>query len=181
MQNTPKTLSDLDVPKVLSNKGNTLFQLSKKSPVLLIFLRHFGCVFCKEALDDLSKKKNELEEKGISLVFVHMANDEMAEEYFIKYNIAGAEAFADPECILYAKFGLTKGSSNQLLGFMTWYRSFEAGVIKGHGLSIRQIGDGFQMPGVFLLKNEMIVESFIHKFVSDIPNYDEIIQQADLH
>lgn len=179
MKNSQRSLVELGIPKVLSNKGNNLYDLSKTRPVLLIFLRHFGCVFCKEALHDLSMKKHDMEEKDITLVFVHMADDEIAEEYFRKYNISGAEAIADPECILYAKFGLTKGNTNQLLGFMTWYRSFEAGLLKGHGLSLQQIGDGFQMPGVFLLRNEQVIGSFVHKFVSDIPNYDEIIQLAE--
>jgi peroxiredoxin len=178
MQNVQRSLEELDVPKILSNKGNNLYDLSNNAPVLLVFLRHFGCVFCKEALHDLSKKKKEFESQGVQLVFVHMADDKVAQEYFSKYNIMDAEAFADPECILYSKFGLTKGNTNQLLGFMTWYRSFEAGVIKGHGLSVQQIGDGFQMPGVFLLRNEKIAASFIHKYVSDIPDYDEIIELA---
>lgn len=178
MGETGNTLKELGIPEILSNKGNSLEALSNKQPVLLVFLRHFGCVFCKEALQDLSKKKSQLEEKGISLVFVHMSDDETAENYFENYNVAGAEAFSDEACILYEKFGLTKGTQNQLFGFMTWYRSFEAGIVKGHGLSVQQIGDGFQMPGVFLLKHGKIMESFIHKYVSDIPNYDEFIQHV---
>ena len=39
---------------------DNLKMLSDEKPVLLVFLRHFGCVFCKEAMADLSKLKNEI-------------------------------------------------------------------------------------------------------------------------
>jgi hypothetical protein len=32
--------------------GRTLLELVDESPVLLIFLRHFGCSFCRQTLDD---------------------------------------------------------------------------------------------------------------------------------
>jgi hypothetical protein len=30
---------------IKTNKGNSISDLSDQSPVLLVFLRHFGCVF----------------------------------------------------------------------------------------------------------------------------------------
>ncbi len=35
--------------------GQTLLELLDESPLLLIFLRHFGCSFCRQTLDDVSK------------------------------------------------------------------------------------------------------------------------------
>jgi hypothetical protein len=40
----------------------------------------------------------------------------------------------------------------------------------------KRIGDGLQMPGIFLLKNATIVESFIHNSVADKPNYESFIE-----
>ena len=35
--------------------GRTLLELVDESPLLLIFLRHFGCSFCRQTLDDVSR------------------------------------------------------------------------------------------------------------------------------
>ena len=63
------------------NEGKSLLSYSYKKPVMLIFLRHFGCVFCKEAMTDLSKIKEEIKQKNFRLAFVHMAENEIAQKY----------------------------------------------------------------------------------------------------
>ena len=57
---------------IKTNKGNTLSDLSDQSPILIVFLRHFGCVFCKESMFDISKKKQQFSKEGIKVVLVHM-------------------------------------------------------------------------------------------------------------
>jgi hypothetical protein len=44
-----------------TNYGVTLNELSRISPVLLVFLRHAGCTFCREALADLAARRPEIE------------------------------------------------------------------------------------------------------------------------
>ncbi|MFM7090710.1 MAG: AhpC/TSA family protein, partial [Bacteroidota bacterium] len=66
--------------EMFTNKGETLLNLSNNNPVLLVFLRHFGCIFCKEALIDISKSKADIEAGGISIVFVHMTDFETADK-----------------------------------------------------------------------------------------------------
>ena len=85
-----------------------------------------------------------------------MANDDVATEYFMTYSIEDLESVSDPECRVYAKFGLLKGTFKQLFGLRSWIRGFESGVVRGHGVGM-MMGDGFQMPGVFLIKDGMIV------------------------
>lgn len=143
-------------------------------PLLVVFLRHFGCVFCKEALNDLSKKNASLDLKGIKLVFVHMADDKTAADYFSQYNFNNYYSVADPECQIYEKFGLTKGSFGQLFGLTVMIRGVQAN-LEGNRWSLKQIGDGFQMPGIFLINQGKIEESFIHDKVSDKPDYDNLI------
>lgn len=158
-----------------TNKSRTLEEASFERPVLLVFLRHFGCVFCREAMKDISKKNNEWEEKNINVILVHMSDDKTAEEYFQKYGMPEIEHISNPSCSLYASFGLTKGTASQLFGLKNWIRGFEVTVIKGTPLGLRQIGDGFQMPGVFLISNGNIMDSYIHASASDRPDYDDLI------
>ncbi len=61
--------------------------MSLNQPVLLVFLRHFGCTFCREALSDLAKRGAEIDGYGGKLVLVHMSDVGTAEKYFAKYQI----------------------------------------------------------------------------------------------
>jgi peroxiredoxin len=160
-----------------TNNGQNLFDFSMKQPVMLVFLRHFGCTFCREALADISQKKEVLESLGAKLVFVHMASNDVADKYFSRYDIPGAIHVSDPECNFYKAFGLMKGTFTQLFGLQTWIRGFQAGLIDGHGIG-SQLGDGFQMPGVFVIQEGELKEAFIHKLASDRPDYEGLVKNC---
>ncbi len=157
-----------------THMGATVYELSFHKDVLLVFLRHFGCTFCREALEELSRLKRELSDKNISLVLIHMSTEDIATNYFQKYDLLDVDRIADPDCHLYKEFGLLKGTFNQLFGFRSWVRGIDAGVIKGHGFGM-QLGDGFQMPGVFLVRKGKIASEYRHKYASDKPDYMKLV------
>ncbi len=160
---------------IITNKGHNLFDLSAQSPVLLVFLRHFGCVFCKESLYDVATKRGKFETEGIKIVLVHMADSQTADSYFKEFGLQNIEHVSDPDCKNYAVFGLVKGSFSQLYGLKTWIRGFEVTATKPNLPNIMRIGDGLQMPGIFLIKDGKIVESFIYNSIADKPNYETFI------
>ncbi|MFZ1749240.1 MAG: SelL-related redox protein [Saprospiraceae bacterium] len=166
---------------IKTNEGNDVLALSNQNPVLLVFLRHFGCVFCKESMYDISKKRDSLEKEGIKVIMVHMSDHKTADGYFKKHGIDHLEHVSDPECKYYAAFGLVKGSFSQLFGLKTWIRGFEVAATKQLMASKTRIGDGFQMPGIFLLKDGEVIESFIHNSVADKPNYESFIEVCHIH
>lgn len=155
---------------MITNYGDSVLTLSKHQEILLVFLRHFGCTFCREALKELADLSQEEKFKHVQLVLVHMSTEELASKYFMKYHLETNPRVADPECNFYQEFGLIKGTFSQLFGFRSWIRGFEAGIIKGYGFG-PQLGDGFQMPGVFLISKGQIRSEFKHRFASDKPDY----------
>ncbi|MEL6389186.1 MAG: peroxiredoxin-like family protein [Bacteroidota bacterium] len=163
-----------------SNRGAVLYELSLESPVLIVFLRHFGCIFCQEAMRDISAQKSAIEEKGVRIVFVHMSENSVADGFFEEFNLAGVEHVSDPDCVFYTQFGLLKGSFNQLFGLKVWLRTAELAIKDLRRLKMQQIGDGFQMPGVFLVENGMVKERYIHKRASDRPNYAGLISCCEV-
>lgn len=168
------------ITQMYTQNGESVYELSLKKDVLLVFLRHFGCTFCREALEELSKLKMEISQKNAQLVFVHMSTEEHAFKYFQKYDLLDIARVADPECTYYKNFGLIKGTFNQLFGFRSWFRGIEAGLIKGYGFGM-QLGDGFQMPGVFLISKASIIAEFRHKFASDKPDYLKMVECQTVH
>lgn len=160
--------------EMTTNEGANLKGLSDIKPVLLVFLRHFGCTFCREALSDIADERERIEDAGSELVFVHMAENEIAERYFNRYGLEGVQHISDPECRYYTEFGLVKGNFTQLFGLQSWIRGFSAGVVAGHGVG-PQLGDGFQMPGAFVIQDGQIKNSFIHKLASDRIDYLNLV------
>lgn len=163
--------------QMVTNKGDDVLALSRQQGVMLVFLRHFGCTFCRRGLAAISEKRAAIEAKGLKIVFVHMTTSDVADVYFERYEIDQPTYISDPECRFYTAFGLTKGTFTQLFGLQTWIRGFQAGIVEGHGIGPR-LGDDFQMPGVFILQNGEIVESFVHKLASDQPDYDALIRNC---
>jgi peroxiredoxin len=166
---------------MVTSTGESVLDYSNKKNVLLVFLRHFECVFCRESLIELSNKKEQIKESDVELIFVHMASPVIAETYFDKFNLKGVTHVSDPECRFYLGFGLVKGRFDQLFGLKNALRGFEVAFSKGVFPSISTVGDGLQMPGIFVLQNGIIKESFIHKYAADKPDYNLLIQCCSMH
>ena len=67
--------SRTDVEEALASinteSGENMLRLAEASPVLLIFLRHFGCSFCRQAISDVAELRGELDRRRVRPVFVH--------------------------------------------------------------------------------------------------------------
>jgi peroxiredoxin len=157
-----------------TNKGVSLDELSRLSPVLMVFLRHAGCTFCREALSDLAKTRAEIEAFGARLVLVHMGTDEQGAVFFSKYGLGDVPRISDTQRSLYRAFGLPRGGLSDLFGPKVWVRGFEAGILGRHGVG-KLAGDGFQMPGVFLLYAGEVIRSYRHQYASDRPDYVALV------
>ncbi len=161
-------------PKVLkeatTHVGKSLEDHSMESPILLVFLRHLGCTFCRETLSDIQAKRESLRAKGIQPIFVHMSSDQEAEPILKKYALADAPRISDPERKFYRAFGLQRGKILEVLGPKVWLRGFLSAIIEGHGFG-KVRGDAFQLPGVFLIHKGQIVKDFRHKTAADRPDY----------
>jgi len=160
-----------------TNKDNNLYEMSKERPVLLVFLRHFGCIYCREALDDLAELRAEIEQRDVKLVFVHLSELDLAATYLEKYGLKDIEQISDPTCELYAKFGLVKGRMGQLFGLKVWARGFGQ-MAKGNMYSLKQVGDGFQMPGLFILADGAVKDMFLYNSIADKPDYLKLIDDV---
>ncbi|HUP78431.1 MAG TPA: hypothetical protein VM260_07675 [Pirellula sp.] len=48
-----------------TTSGQSISQLSLIRPQLVVFLRHSGCTFCRQALADLAKQHDDLEQQNV--------------------------------------------------------------------------------------------------------------------
>lgn len=50
-------------------------------PAVLVWLRHFGCVFCREQVRDYTARQSELASQGIALRFIGLGTPLMAKDF----------------------------------------------------------------------------------------------------
>ena len=158
--------------QVVDQHGQTLQSITYAGPTLVVCLRHLGCTFCREALADLARCRSTIEDRGVLLVLVHMSEDEEAVRYLDSTGMADLQRISDPQRRIYRTLGLERGGPWQLFGPVVWWRGSLA-LIKGYGIG-RLDGDGFQMPGTFLLYRGKLVKAFRHRSAADRPDYMDI-------
>jgi len=173
--------ADADLPaestllaEAQTTSGRSLAALSQQQPVLLVFLRHSVCTFCREALADLSVVRAKIEKSGTKLALVHMGTAESFAAFTASYGLSDVPAVSDPERRLYRGLGLRRGKLAQLLGFSVWWRGTKS-LFAGHHPGALE-GDGTQMPGVFLLQNGRVLRRFIHDNAAQRPDYAALSQ-----
>lgn len=153
-----------------SQLGETLDALSRQRPTLVIFLRHGGCTFCREALSDLARQREKLKEQNVGLALVHLGDDAAMQAYCEYYGVGDITRFCDPERRLYQAFQLKLGGFKALIGPNVIWRGLKTAFIARHGFGSFD-GNVFQMPGVFLMEDGKVVREFRHTSASDRPDY----------
>ena len=157
-----------------TESGQTLLELVDERPVLLVFLRHFGCAFCRQAIDDVSKIRAELTARGVQVVFVHLGSPERAQPYFDYYGLADVERVSDPDGSLYRDpvFTLARVSVFELFRPAVWIGWLKGAVFKYRIGLLKE--DIQQMPGVFFFSDRAIANVYRHRTIADRPNYLEL-------
>ena len=101
---------------------------------------------------------------------MHTGPERDAPRFFERYGLADAPRVPDPDGSVYEAFGLRRGSLGQLFGLKVWLRGVRAGLLDRH-LVGKLSGDGFRMPGVFLVRDGEVVRAFRHETAADRPDY----------
>ena len=148
--------------------GRTLREVCEERPILVLLVRHSGCTFCKEALSDLAAQREAIEREGLTIAVVSMSESESLAKAAAAVCLGDIHLVSDPDRDLYRALELGRGSFGQLFGPSVWWRGMVA-TIRGHligGLD----GDGFQMPGAFVLHKSEIVRAYRHQTAADRPD-----------
>jgi peroxiredoxin len=157
-----------------TESGKSLLSVIDQGPVMLVFLRHFGCASCRETMADMAKAQAELRRRGVQPVFVHMGTPERARPFFDKFGLADVERVSDPKAEIYQApvFHLLKStvvpeffSGSQIL-------AYTKRALWRYGAGTPGKEDATQLPGVFFIKERRITKAFRHRGVADRPDYE---------
>jgi hypothetical protein len=156
--------------------GRSLAEASAEAPLVLVFLRHFGCTFTRQILRGLQDLEQQAKENKASLIIVHMLQSGEEINYLGQHS--DVPRIADPRCELYRAFGLGKGGFYELFGPHVWWRGMIA-IFKGCGIG-HLAGDGLQMPGAFLYHQGKVIASQPAHTAADLPDLAALFNTRSL-
>jgi len=134
---------------------------------LLVFLRHYGCMFCREMVRDLRQVSHDLPDYP-RVVFVCQGNIEEGRSFFAQY-WPEARAIVDEPRKFYTALGLRRATVGEMVGIQVWTCSFRA-MAKGNFVG-KPVGDPWIMPGVFLVQGNEILWSHHFRHQGDHPDW----------
>jgi peroxiredoxin len=168
-----------DLP-VLNSDGKPvrLSSLWRKKPVLLNFIRHFGCPQCKQMLDMLGEMRLDLAKQGLSLAVITQGTPAET-QVFCSRHAAGVFCYCDPERKAYAAYGLGRGGLREtFLSWRVWQANARAKREKGYRVELPPPGqDAFQMAGSFVIgKDGRIRLPYYYDDIADHPDATLLLQ-----
>jgi len=155
--------------------GLTLASLWKEGPAVLIFLRHLGCMFCREHVVQLQQARHTFEKFNTKVALITIGNpDDTA--HFCADHAPGAFFYClcDFDKRAYQAFGLARTNVKDLfLSPHIYARGFQA-ALHGHFIRIPK-EDPFQLPGVFIVDTTGVIRyAHRHKDAADNPPNSEL-------
>ena len=165
----PSSVLDAPVAGVNLQPGRLAEQCGEE-PVLLLFLRHFGCIFCRETIADVRRISEERSDFPPTLFFTQAGTTET--RAFLRRYWPTARAISDPHLNLYDAFGVRRGSLLESLG-PSVLRAKKRASQKGHENGPRD-GDIWRLPGAMLLRQGRVLWRYEPRHAADHPDFESI-------
>ena len=137
---------------------------------LVVFLRHSGCTFCREAIADLDAAGVDLASRDVRVLLIPPGPTDRDKLLAGTSHLSDAVVLADPANVLASDHALQQGGFGELFGTKVWGPGARACLIDGHGVGMLD-GNGFQLPGLFLYDDGDQVAAYRHATAHDRPNY----------
>lgn len=135
-------------------------ELHAQGPVVLIFVRYFGCLFCKQQVAEVVRRRSEFQAAGVDPIVIGQGTVEQAREFSQKY-ADGMRVLTDPDHEAFCAAGMKRGVST-LMSFGVLQRAARA-VAQGF-MQTSLLGDSFQQGGVVVLDRDGRV---LYRFLSE--------------
>jgi hypothetical protein len=165
MDRIPADVLEMPVSGVNLMPGSLGDQLGAE-PTLLVFLRHFGCIFCRETVADLRAVSRT---SGFPPLIFFFQGSPTEGRAFLRRDWPDVRAIADPNARFYDAFGVGRMSPLQMLrpGLWSAERRARAKGIEGGQRS----GDIWRMPGMFLVQGDRVIWEHDFRHAGDTPDY----------
>ena len=178
MLNISQGTSDIEI-LTPQNEKIRLGDLWSEHPVLIVLVRHFGCLFCRAQLHDLQNIWKKILSLGIAPIVVGNGTVLMAQD-FIEQTGLIVPLYTNPERNVYDALGTKRPTLTALLSPQLWWVGFKT-LIKGFFPKQVQ-GDAAQLGGVFLIDTNGVVQfAYRSAYAGDNPSADVLLNAIDIY
>jgi hypothetical protein len=148
----------------------------RASPVVIGFVRHFGCLFCHQMVDELIAHVSDVQRRGARVVIVGNGSVHQAQRFSSAKNLPreGVVVLTDPGREAFRAAGFERGLGRTLLHPGAWsaYISAKAQGHTGTGL----FGDLTQLGGILVVRPPATL-AYLHRsrFAGDHPEMRDVL------
>jgi peroxiredoxin len=149
----PLSLHQLAPSRRVTDWTGSVFELStlwQSAPLVLVFVRHFGCPFCRDYVAQLRDASGEFEAAGGTVAIVTMGTVEQTRLFREQQRLAYS-CLADPNQDLYRAFDVPRGNWLQVAGPAVWGPGLKAVIRSGLG---KAQGDLQQLNAEFVIDTD---------------------------
>jgi hypothetical protein len=168
---SPRGLADCRVTD-LSGGAVRLGDEWRERPAVVVWLRHYGCLLCREQAAGFRRREAEIEALGARLVFVGNG-DAAAALAFAARHCPGCRVLSDPGLQSYGVIGARRGWASTLgpAAVGAGWRAFRHGFRQGR---VRGVPD--QQGGVYVvLPGDRVVYAYLSGSAGDHPPIEDVI------
>jgi peroxiredoxin len=145
--------------------------------IVLVFLRHFGCLFCKDQVRQLKAHYDQIRQTGFEVVAIGQGSDARAARFAEDFQTP-FPVYGDKERVLYRQYGLTSTRFGSFLE-PDAYKVGIGAMLRGNFPTMPD-GSVNQNPGVFLIdRNGQILRAHIGQHAGDFATVNEILGWID--
>ena len=162
----------------LDGKVQRLRELWRDMPSVTTFVRHFGCLFCHQMVNDLILHIPRIIDRGARIVIIGNGTLEQARHFFSERRLprSGVDVVTDPRRESYAAAGLERGL----------FKTFNPSSANAYGGARSQghrvtglYGDLTQLGGLFVIKPPAtLVYSHRSRFAGDHPDMTNVLKHV---
>jgi prostamide/prostaglandin F2alpha synthase len=156
----------------------------KDRPAVLAFIRHYGCVFCRDQAVKLHRVRDDFEAAGVRLVMIGHGTPEMAAA-FRRAQGVDLPVLVDPDRRVYEAIGAKVATLQELIGprqILAGLRAAVASRMRQGDIAVHQgriIGHAAQLGGVLIVAPDGSVRySHLAEDASDYPPAREVLAAA---
>ncbi len=155
--------------KVLNEKNESIYlsELWQNKPVVIVFVRHFGCISSRSHIDLVWANREKIKKSGSQIVFIGSAAPHVIPEFKREFNLVDVPIYTDPTLEAFKATGLIHTDTQNLdAKSLKMIKELEA---KGYSLKIIENGgDDTQLGGVIAIKPPgLVTYHFVSKFIGD--------------
>ena len=153
-----------------------LAELWQDGPTLLVFLRHFGCIFCRERLSQLAQHQTDIEQAGLKIVAIGIGEAKHADRYCGNL-LPNATCLASEDAAIYHTYGFAQVKLGDMLSFQAVknsVRAFTSGQMQG-----QTTGDFRMIGGTFIVDTDGVIQyAYYSKTPGDHPSFGVVLETA---